>query len=1047
MDFRPFALTSALLLAAACPALAQGTFGSISLPDRPNGVAVNTVTNTIYAVEANNPSFPGFLTAVDGATNVKRTIPLGGLDSVALAVNSVANEVYVANAGSGTVSLIDGATLSARTVTVGTNPQALVADVQNHRVYVADKGSNDVKVIDVATGTVTATLQTGTSPVALALNPVTDRIYIANQGDESVSVIDGASATITGKIILTNAPTAVKINSVTDALYVALSNGQVVTLDGTSYGKLAFTSFSPPLNIEVNEDANVLYVATANEVATVTGTVAPIVTHFPAVNGPASIAVDSRTNFAYILPQNADYLSVLDGVTNGLTQTSYPNLLYYPIEYSPNVPLTSLAALNPVTGRLYLGGITGGLGTIAVIDLAQYATQAVVPGVPNSESFFPLAVFDSANGFVYASNSPNPGKPGYVDIVSTSGTPQFAGRVSVGDYPLTPVANPVTGLVYVPNQLGRSLSVLNGAAVQATVSLGHVEPKMLAINPVTNTIYAAVFDGQIAVVNGSNNSVQFVTVGREPNNLAVNTATDTVWVANFEDGTVSAVDGATLKVSAPIAVGSQPQGIAVDPNRNLVYVTNSNSGTVSVIDGASHAVVATILVGSGPNLVTVDPGHNLIYVFNANAATISIIDGASRTVLSTAAVSSDVVGLSLDVLRNKLYTQNQTNPGAVVNPGGFVETVAGGNSFALPDPVTDRVYAGGSGGPNALDILTTERTGADPLTDTISPVIDGQTVGTTPLFQTRNATPSFQIAAVSNFPGPGHFTPAVQPTPTAIYYSVDGAAWMQQPLSSTSAGAATITLTPATVGEHVLSTFAAYGNNGSSLVNPSAQSPILGEVTSLLFLVDPPQAAVVSSLSVASTSIAFGTASTTLTATLTYSGTKAPTGALSFSVDGGTSVTATCTATMSPQTCSVSYATGILASGTYTITVTEAADANYAATSATGTLTVQPSSGTVVISAATAITALGNGSRGLTVTLHNTGIGSAQFVTLTGLTVGGVGCTPMPQMLGTLDPGLLVRATCTVPATAGTSGTTAVEKVLGTYEGGSFSGTYRIKLP
>ena len=83
-----------------------------------------------------------------------------------------------------------------------------------------------------------------------------------------------------------------------------------------------------------------------------------------------------------------------------------------------------------------------------------------------------------------------------------------------------------------------------------------------------------------------------------------------------------------------------------------------------------------------------------------------------------------------------------------------------------------------------------------------------------------------------------------------------------------------------------------------------------------------------------------GTASTLLTATLTWTGAAAPSGAVTFNVDGGTAVPATCLVAASQETCTAYYPTGSLAVGTYVITAMEAADANYAAGTATGNLTV-----------------------------------------------------------------------------------------------------------
>ena len=83
-----------------------------------------------------------------------------------------------------------------------------------------------------------------------------------------------------------------------------------------------------------------------------------------------------------------------------------------------------------------------------------------------------------------------------------------------------------------------------------------------------------------------------------------------------------------------------------------------------------------------------------------------------------------------------------------------------------------------------------------------------------------------------------------------------------------------------------------------------------------------------------------GTASTLLTATLSFSGATAPTGAVTFTVAGGAPVTASCTVGATQEICTAMYPTASLQIGTYTITSTEAADANYVAGSATGMLTV-----------------------------------------------------------------------------------------------------------
>jgi YVTN family beta-propeller protein len=64
---------------------------------------------------------------------------------------------------------------------------------------VANQNSANVTVIDGATNVAT-TVTVGASPSAIAINPVTNKIYVANWGSNSVTVIDGANggtATVT----------------------------------------------------------------------------------------------------------------------------------------------------------------------------------------------------------------------------------------------------------------------------------------------------------------------------------------------------------------------------------------------------------------------------------------------------------------------------------------------------------------------------------------------------------------------------------------------------------------------------------------------------------------------------------------------------------------------------------------------------------------------------------------------------------------------------------------------------------------------------------
>jgi hypothetical protein len=100
-----------------------------------------------------------------------------------------------------------------------------------------------------------------------------------------------------------------------------------------------------------------------------------------------------------------------------------------------------------------------------------------------------------------------------------------------------------------------------------------------------------------------------------------------------------------------------------------------------------------------------------------------------------------------------------------------------------------------------------------------------------------------------------------------------------------------------------------------------------------------------------SASIPYGTASAILSVHLEFSpGLPNPTGAVTFQVDSGPSLTATCVGATSPLLCTVAYPSGALSIGAHTITIKFASDPGYKAASDTRTLTVTQGTPILVLS-------------------------------------------------------------------------------------------------
>jgi len=126
-----------------------------------------------------------FVYPPNGAAQVVTATVTAGMAPEAVAVNTVTNKIYVANFLSNNVTVIDGATNSATTVT---DPNAT--------------SPNSVAVNSATNTTTTVTDPSASYSGAVAVNSVTNKIYVANANDSaltgigSVTIIDGATNTI-----------------------------------------------------------------------------------------------------------------------------------------------------------------------------------------------------------------------------------------------------------------------------------------------------------------------------------------------------------------------------------------------------------------------------------------------------------------------------------------------------------------------------------------------------------------------------------------------------------------------------------------------------------------------------------------------------------------------------------------------------------------------------------------------------------------------------------------------------------------------------------
>jgi hypothetical protein len=187
-----------------------------------------------------------------------------------------------------------------------------------------------------------------------------------------------------------------------------------------------------------------------------------------------------------------------------------------------------------------------------------------------------------------------------------------------------------------------------------------------------------------------------IPIGSQVEHIAVDSVSNFVY-ATRSDGNVTVIDSTNDTVNAVVPVGIQPTGVDVDPGLNLAYVANSGDTKISVIAGpvrsgntataATFAGNITGLLPLGP--IAVDPVKHLAYAVvagptaepgtvNYSLAVIQGNPGGSTTLVNT--VSYIRAGTSATLSANAISVDTTSGRVAIADT---VDT-----SMQLYDPAT-----------------------------------------------------------------------------------------------------------------------------------------------------------------------------------------------------------------------------------------------------------------------------------------------------------------------------------------------------------------------
>jgi YVTN family beta-propeller protein len=311
------ALAWSVAAVAALPVLPQAQLAPPSSGlTNPRAIDFNPGTGKVYAVDTDQ----GAVQIYSDATGQMHRVTVGA-EPVSIAVNSANGRAYVANAGDGTLTILDGnsdAVLA--TVPIGSHPYSVAVNSTTGKVYVTHTFGDQLSVLDGATNSA-SDAKIGSTDL-IAINSRTGIVYLLGYGG-AVKVLDGASEKFNERPVGKHA-WALTLNDVTGAVYVTrIENSDLAILKSDSSGLTTVSAGEIPCAIAVNSQANLLYVANYgdNSVSVIDEATGRKTATIPVGRHPKAIAFDANRNLVYVANSSDGTVTVIDAANNGIVAT------------------------------------------------------------------------------------------------------------------------------------------------------------------------------------------------------------------------------------------------------------------------------------------------------------------------------------------------------------------------------------------------------------------------------------------------------------------------------------------------------------------------------------------------------------------------------------------------------------------------------------------------------------------------------------------------------------------------------------------------------
>ena len=883
-------------------------------------------------------------------------------------------------------------------------------------VYIANATGTTVVEIP-ANGGAPITLGTGFVSIRGLVADSHGNVYIAQTNVTSITKIPAGGGTPVG-IGSVSRPFLIAIDS-SDTIYVTdTNNSRIVKI---AYG--ATTQTNLPVTVPTGSGASVRGVAvdsTGHIYVSLLAASVPVTNPIVRLNndgsGQVNVNITGISGLQGIAFDAKNNLYVLDGTDGKLLE--YPA----PLVDAPGVNTPITIATN--TSAVPVAVTVSPRGDIIYNSTKVYAAQTNVANFYDS----PLLTASGAATLTFTSATAKTfTAPVFTSEGSTTALFKDAGAETAGCIATKSVAAGGTCTVnvsFTPTQVG----LANGTV---TVMDNSTPAVALITVPLTGVGSAPL----VSFAPGTASS--FVTGLTTPAGLTTDLAGN-VYSVDMGAAKVAKVSSAGASTALAFTGLQRPVGVAVDGALN-VYVSDANNNAVYKLSGATQTTVATTGL-SAPKGIALDGLNNLYIADSGNARVVKIDVTGAQTVLpltglaAPAWVAVDNAGnvyvsdtgkvyeYTIAGAQKTLTTTGLTAPAGIVAGADSTLYIADGsnnNIYALLTSGTSFTLGGALATPTGVTIAANGNL-----------YISNSTTGAITLLDRTKQTLTF----------PGTATGATSAAQTAVVQNTGNGA-LTYSVFAVSAGFAQVTPTTAT--DCTASSVVAYGAtcNVNILFEPTTLGTVNGSVTQTDNALNGTSTQTISlvgtgiratTTTLATTTPATGnpvygaTFTVTATVTPTTTGGPAPTGSVTFAVDGG----APSTGVALNASAQAQYSPMGLAAGAHTIVATYSGDAaNAASTSATFNVTVAPAVLTVTATSQTRAYNVANAPLAYTITGYVNGDASsvvtgAPALATTATTTSDPGTYPITVAVGTLSAANytfnLVNGTITVTKASNT---------------------------